>query len=170
MPSCSLQSRKDRNKQAGKHLGLLHRSAVVETAIPWRKERRKQWLTMATIMWMKQLWRLDRSPRLQWAKEIFPSQETWTDRYGGEATLVSPGQHCQGQISPSSWLYMMLHFISFIRWKYYWLRESCSLEFGVLLRQKFMVFNYNIKCFTIKCQIIWLCVFVFEGNCGYKQA
>lgn len=46
--------------------------------------------------------KVGQKPKVWWDKEIFPTQETWTDRYGRGAVLMSPHRFCLEQISPSS--------------------------------------------------------------------
>lgn len=111
LPSCNLESRVDKDKQAGKHLGLIHRSAVREAAIP-QKERSNQRQTVATAVWLMQLWRMGRNPRPGSTGNIPQPRDTdpgWSPslylaRCQGGAVLVSPCQGCQEQFYPNSWL------------------------------------------------------------------
>lgn len=77
------------------------------------------------------------------------------------------------------------HLFFFLSWngRYYWLQESCSVEFGEVLfcfalfyennlccKKTIMFYNCKTKYLTSEPPIIWLWVFAHGRNCGCKHA
>lgn len=126
----------------------------MQTAIPWRK-RRKQWWTTAQLC----------------------GQTSHEDWIGTQGTVGKVNTHCQKtwidrlfwchQVSSAKskflltpdypWCFIL--FISLIKWKDYWLRESRSLEFGFF-------FFWKKLCFLTVIKNIWqLNVKLLDSEC-----